>query len=166
MDERFVYYNHESLHYLQPDDWLPLQVQYSRLCSSIMIELYSHKGFSEYHQITNSVNQLHEALLEWKNNLKPRFHDIDKECFETSAGTTVDDNQYVSLFCQFHAAMFFIHRYWEKQSRRISESLEPEAKMRSRQICLSSARASLTMAMQSHQVHILSNRWEPQFWRV
>lgn len=165
IDDNFIPYSPEAL---QPGEnsSLLLQVQYSKLCSSIAIELYSQKASSDFHQAASSIGRLHESLIEWKNKLPSQYQDFDKAHSDTSMNSDCDCDQYASLFSQFHTAIFAIHRYWETQAFEIAPNIEVEARTRSRSICLSSARACLGMSMQSHQSYISSSRQEPSIRRV
>ncbi|KAL9619049.1 MAG: hypothetical protein Q9160_006304 [Pyrenula sp. 1 TL-2023] len=143
-------------------DWFPLQCLYATVISSAVKTLYSQTALRQPQEAREEkLDAAHKLLEGWRNHLPAPLQEVYKH---DTTRRTLDDyhlgDMALSMFRQYHEAVFMIHFPWTTGGQSSSNDRVSEAtRRRSMELCVASAEAVLSIANQISSLHILDSKF-------
>lgn len=124
-------------------EWLGIQIQYSKVCSSIT------KAFSSPNNggtPTRTAESLKRLLDNWRDNLPPQYRSLG----EGDNQLSLDEERDVNLFCQYHEAVFAIFNQAPSSSSSCDSALLYDNNSDGEECLICCSRAILEASVQIH----------------
>lgn len=127
----------EAPEYMTDGNWLVYQIQYAQLCADITVRTYDDTSDKEPGSRDLVLDEVQNRLHAWKSSLPVGYSDLD----QVHPLGFDRDGRKLELFCQYHDAIFAIHRAWDE------EEIRDHKRLASNETCLRSARTILDLIM-------------------